>query len=72
MEAFFARAGELAWGWGTMALFVGVGVYFTVRLRFLQVTHLGSAPGPPAHSAVATPTMFPVPIVAASAVHSAL
>ena len=30
-----------------------------------------SAPGPPAHTAVATPTIFPVPIVALNAVHSA-
>ena len=30
-----------------------------------------SAPGPPVVIAVATPTMFPVPIVAESAVHSA-
>ena len=30
-----------------------------------------SAPGPPAAMAVATPTMFPVPTVAASAVMSA-
>lgn len=30
-----------------------------------------NAPGPPAHTAVATPTMFPVPIVALSAVHKA-
>ena len=30
-----------------------------------------SAPGPPAFMAVATPTIFPVPIVAASAVQSA-
>ena len=29
------------------------------------------APGPPAASAVATPTILPVPIVAARAVHSA-
>ena len=29
------------------------------------------APGPPVPIAVATPTMFPVPIVAESAVHSA-
>ena len=29
------------------------------------------APGPPATTAVATPTMLPVPMVAESAVHSA-
>ena len=29
------------------------------------------APGPPVPTAVATPTMFPVPIVAESAVHKA-
>ncbi len=36
------------------------------------MTHIQkSAPGPPAPMAVATPTMFPVPTVAASAVMSA-
>ena len=36
------------------------------------VSHIQStAPGPPAATAVATPTMFPVPMVAASAVISA-
>ena len=35
-------------------------------------THIQNrAPGPPALTAVATPTMLPVPIVAARAVHSA-
>ena len=34
------------------------------------MTHIqNTAPGPPLRMAVATPTMFPVPMVAASAVH---
>lgn len=43
MDAWISRLGDLAWGWQTMALFVGVGVLFTVRLRGLQVRRLGRA-----------------------------
>ena len=54
--------------------------YFTARraspyfvaIPKTPVSHIQStAPGPPAATAVATPTMLPVPIVAASAVVSA-
>ena len=45
--------------------------YF-VAMPNTPVSHIQStAPGPPAATAVATPTMLPVPIVAASAVVSA-
>ncbi len=45
--------------------------YF-VAIPNTPVSHIHStAPGPPAATAVATPTMLPVPIVAASAVASA-
>lgn len=40
MEEGLARAGALVWGWPMMILFVGVGVLFTVRLRFLQFRKL--------------------------------
>ena len=43
MEEGLARAGALVWGWPMMALFVGVGVLFTVRLRFLQFRKLRTA-----------------------------
>lgn len=43
MEEFFAKAGDAVWGWPTMALFVGVGVFFTIRLRGIQVRQLGRA-----------------------------
>ena len=46
-------------------------VYF-VAMPNTPDSHIHStAPGPPATTAVATPTMFPVPMVAASAVISA-
>ncbi len=43
MEQIIYDLGQLAWGWPTMVLFVGVGVLFTVRLRCLQVRKLGLA-----------------------------
>ena len=45
---------------------------YLVAMPKTPVSHIQStAPGPPAATAVATPTMLPVPIVAASAVVSA-
>ena len=45
---------------------------YLVAMPKKAASHIqNSAPGPPAAIAVATPTMFPVPIVAESAVQSA-
>ena len=45
---------------------------YLVAIPNTPVSHIQStAPGPPAATAVATPTMLPVPMVAASAVVSA-
>ena len=45
---------------------------YLVAMPKMPVSHIHrTAPGPPAAIAVATPTMLPVPIVAASAVVSA-
>lgn len=41
--SLIGRLGEAIWGWPLMALFVGVGVLFTFRLRGLQIRHLGKA-----------------------------
>ena len=43
MEGILPRLGEAAWGWPTMALFVGIGLLFTIRLRGLQFRKLGTA-----------------------------
>ncbi len=43
MEAWITRLGEAVWGWPTMALFMGVGLLFTVRLRGVQLRRLGRA-----------------------------
>lgn len=43
MEAWISRVGDAAWGWPTMALFLGVGLLFTVRLRGVQMRRLGQA-----------------------------
>ena len=45
--------------------------YFVAIPKNAATSIQKSAPGPPVVIAVATPTMFPVPIVAESAVHSA-
>ena len=37
------RIGAAVWGWQTMALFVGTGLLFTLRLRGVQVRRLGRA-----------------------------
>ena len=38
-----SRLGDAVWGWPTMALFLGVGLLFTVRLRGIQLRRLGRA-----------------------------
>lgn len=43
MDEFWTRAGAFVWGWPMMGLFVGVGVFFTVRLRGIQLRRLGTA-----------------------------
>lgn len=43
MDSSLQRAGAVVWGWPMMALFVGVGILFTVRLRGLQFRKLGTA-----------------------------
>lgn len=43
MDEIMERIGAAVWGWPTMALFVGVGIFFTVRLRGIQVRKLGRA-----------------------------
>ena len=45
--------------------------YFVAIPKNAATSIQNKAPGPPAAMAVATPTMFPVPIVALKAVHSA-
>lgn len=43
MDEFWKQAGAFVWGWPMMGLFVGVGIFFTVRLRGIQVRKLGTA-----------------------------
>ncbi len=43
MDEFWTQAGTFVWGWPMMGLFVGVGVFFTVRLRGIQLRRLGTA-----------------------------
>ena len=44
MEAFTAlvtQASDYLWNWGLLVLLVGTGLYFTLRLRFVQVRRFG-------------------------------
>ena len=44
MEAFTAlvtQASDYLWNWVLLVLLVGTGLYFTLRLRFVQVRHFG-------------------------------
>ncbi len=43
MDEMMGRIGAAVWGWPTLALFVGVGLFFTVRLRGIQLRRLGRA-----------------------------
>ncbi len=43
MAAFLERAGAIVWGWPLMGLFLGIGLFFMVRLRGLPLRKLGSA-----------------------------
>ena len=60
---------DYVWGLPLICLLLGTGIYFTFKLRLIHIQN--KAPGPPAAIAVATPTIFPVPIVEESAVHKA-
>lgn len=44
-ETLLQKVGERVWGWPLMLLFIGVGLVYTIRLRGLQLQHLGSALG---------------------------
>ena len=76
-----SKMDDFVWGPVMLILLVGTGIFLTIRLKFRLWRNLGyalkstlskeartKAPGPPATMAVATPTIFPVPIVAAKAV----
>lgn len=43
MDEIMGRIGAAVWSWPTLALFVGVGLFFTVRLRGIQLRRLGRA-----------------------------
>ena len=59
-------------GWRTRYLMArSPSAYFVAMPNTPVSQHQSTAPGPPSDTAVATPTMLPVPMVAASAVASA-
>ena len=43
LESMLQKIGAIVWGWPMMALFVGTGILFTVRLRAAQFRKLGKA-----------------------------
>lgn len=43
MEEKLKQVGAIVWGWPMMALFVGVGLLYTLRLRGIQFRKLGTA-----------------------------
>lgn len=43
LNAFFTKANEIVWGTPVIALLLGTGIFLTLRLGFLQITHLLSA-----------------------------
>jgi AGCS family alanine or glycine:cation symporter len=43
LNAFFTRANEIVWGTPVIVLLLGTGIFLTLRLGFLQITHLLSA-----------------------------
>lgn len=40
MDIILQNIGQIIWGWPMLLLFLGVGLWYTVRLRFLQVRYL--------------------------------
>ena len=42
-DSLLARVGEAVWGWPMMALFLGTGIWYMLRLRGLPLRRLGQA-----------------------------
>ena len=42
-DSLLARVGEAVWGWPMMALFLGTGIWYMLRLRGLPLRRLGHA-----------------------------
>lgn len=42
-NSLLARVGEAVWGWPMMALFLGTGIWYMLRLRGLPLRRLGQA-----------------------------
>ena len=40
-DSLLARVGEAVWGWPMMALFLGTGIWYMLRLRGLPLRRLG-------------------------------
>ncbi len=45
MEEFLRNLGEKIWGWPLLLLILGVGIWYTVRLRLIQLRYLPTALG---------------------------
>ena len=83
LQTILSAISSFLWGPPLLILLSGTGLYLTLRLGFLQIRYLPRAlgylfargankgKGDVSCTAVATPTIFPVPIVAANAVQSA-
>ncbi len=43
MEGFVQKIGKFVWGWPLLLLFLGVGLWYTLKLRGIQFRYLGTA-----------------------------
>jgi len=42
-DSAIKAASDLIWGWGMIGMILAVGIYLTIRTRFVQIRHLGRA-----------------------------
>ena len=67
---------DFLWGTPMTIALIGTGLYLSIKFKFRYITKIKFhfqkiAPGPPIVMAVATPPIFPTPIVFAIAVQAA-
>ena len=42
LEQFISSTNTILWSYILIAMLIGLGLYFSIKLKFVQITHLGN------------------------------